>query len=464
MFTPLAPARLCAAALALGVLQAATAQAAEPPERKPEPPPAELRSGKRPLPDYDARGGPPEEPGEDALWVPRVALFPLYVVSEYVLRRPLGWVTVEVERANLISELTDFFTFGPDKQAGIVPTTLIDFGFRPSVGLYFFWDGAVVRDNYFRVHAATWGLDWLRLTVTDRYQLAQDTRVGVRGVFSRRPDWVFYGLGPRSDQYDESRYSSDMLESSLFVEHEGWRSSYFRAFAGLRSATFGDDTCCDGPPITSAVARDSFAYPPGFLSGYSIAHHGFTAELDTRRPSPAPGSGVRLVAQAEQAARLDGAEPQEWVHYGGGLGGYWDVSDHNRVVGLSVNARFVDPIRSDAEIPFTEQVRLGGAEPLRGFLDGRLIGRSSLTARLDYQWPIWTFLDGSLHGEAGNVFGEHLEGFEAEAMRLSFGLGIRASGRRDHPFELLVATATEPIDEGAELTSFRFVFGATNGF
>jgi hypothetical protein len=295
-------------------------------------------------------------------------------------------------------------------------------------------------------------------------EVADQTFIGVRGMGSRRPDWLFYGFGPRSDDDNGGRYESESLEADLFVDHRGWRSSRFRAFAGLRSAVFEDESCCDDPSVGDLVASGAYAFPPAFFTGYAIYHHGMIAEFDTRRRAPRPGSGLRLVAGAEQAARIDGARPGEWIRYGGSIGGYWDVTGHNRVLGLTLNARFVDPIRSNAEIPFTEQVRFGGVHPLRGFLDGRLLGRSAAAARLDYQWPIWPFIDGTISAEAGNVFGEHLEGFEPGAMRLSFTMGIRDSGPRDHPFEMLIGGGTKPIDEGASFESFRFVFGATNAF
>ncbi|HYP90115.1 MAG TPA: hypothetical protein VEQ59_18220, partial [Polyangiaceae bacterium] len=65
---------LLGACFALG---AATARAEEPPP-------------KRAKPDYDGRGGTPQPPARKALWVPRVLLFPAYVVSEYLVRRPLA--------------------------------------------------------------------------------------------------------------------------------------------------------------------------------------------------------------------------------------------------------------------------------------------------------------------------------------------------------------------------------------
>src|SRR5687767_15236803 len=92
---------------------------------------------KKPVPDYDGREEPGPDAGDVLLWVPRTAFFPLYLVSEYVLRRPLEWFVVTAEREQWPTLVLDFFTFGPDRTAGVFPTALFDFGFRPSVGLYF---------------------------------------------------------------------------------------------------------------------------------------------------------------------------------------------------------------------------------------------------------------------------------------------------------------------------------------
>lgn len=106
---------------------------------------AAAEDDKRTLPNYDNRAEEPTSAGDVALWVPRILLSPLYVVSEYVLRRPLGAMIAGAERAGLPSILYDFFVFGPDHEAGIVPIGFIDFGFEPSVGIYAFWDNALVR-------------------------------------------------------------------------------------------------------------------------------------------------------------------------------------------------------------------------------------------------------------------------------------------------------------------------------
>ena len=59
-----------------------------------------VASPKRVKPDYDGRGNPDAKAGSWVLWIPRVMMSPLYLVNEYVLRRPLGAreVCVELER------------------------------------------------------------------------------------------------------------------------------------------------------------------------------------------------------------------------------------------------------------------------------------------------------------------------------------------------------------------------------
>lgn len=48
---------------------------------------------KRDLPDYDGRGPEPTTAGDVLLWVPRVALFPLYATTELLVRQPIGAFT-----------------------------------------------------------------------------------------------------------------------------------------------------------------------------------------------------------------------------------------------------------------------------------------------------------------------------------------------------------------------------------
>jgi len=427
---------------------------------------APLRSGdKRKTPDYDGRPEKPDDGENAGTWTLRVVFFPAYLVSEYLVRRPLGWATVQAERSNLVNALVDFFTFGPNREAMLVPTALIDFGFKPSVGFFLSWRDAFAEGNTLRLNAATWGSRWLRLSLTDRYRLDDRSEIGVHLEGWRRPDWLFWGLGPLSDADADGRYQRTDLSAAVRFQLELPRTSLFTAYASVHAADFEDRACCDDPSIGERVAEGFYPLPPGFSGGYQMVRHGFELALDTRLPRPASGSGLRLVARAEQNARLGGEAPDQWLRYGAAAAGFLDLSGHDRVIGLYLAAAFADPVGKNAgEIPFTEQILLGGSAPLRGFLEGRLVDRSALIAKLEYTWPVWVLLDGSLSMEAGNVFDRYLSNFEPELARLSFTMGVRAHGRRDQPFEALVGLGTKPLQEGAEIDSFRVVFGANHGF
>lgn len=466
-----ATAAFVAALLAVPVLRAAPADAPIDSEAE------------RETPDYDGRDEPTDA-GDVAIWVPRVVLSPLYFVSEFVVRRPLGWLVTTAEREELPTKIIDFFTFA-DRKAGIVPTGLIDFGLRPSVGVYFFANDAFADGNKIRVHAATGGTDWWKLTVADRVEFWNDDHeIGVRGEYEARPDYLFHGFGPSSSE-TEGRYKATRIAGGLTYDAKLWRSSEFRSFVAVRDVSFdGDIGCCDDFTVLRRVQDGAFPEPPGLRDGYTIAVQGVTAELDTRpRRMPndlpeasdyvsPPGTGLKLQVRGEHASglrdspRLSNREPSRyhWVKYGATLGGFLDLSGEQRMIGLSLIADFADPLDEDGQIPFSEQVSLGGERPLRGFLAGRLVDRSSAVAQLDYQWPIWVWMDGAMHYAVGNVFGEHLSNLEAGLLRQSFGLGLRSTGSRDHVFEVLLAFGSETFDDGAGIENVRFVFGATSGF
>ncbi len=438
---------------------------------------------KRKVPDYDGR---PEttSAGDVLIWVPRVVLSPAYLVSEFVVRRPLGALVTLIEKEKVVPKVFDFFTFGPHDNIGIVPTGLIDFGFRPSVGVYFFWDDFIAKDNDLRSHAATWGPDWLLFNLKNRAHLGPHQDITVRGEFERRSDWVFHGIGPESSS-TPARFQATSLQGGFLHHADLWRSSEVETFVTVRDVSFdASKGCCEEEVLSTDIARGRLLEPPGLADGYTILESGVMAELDTRKPKKPddlpeasdyvtpPGTGFKLQLRGvhanglRESPRPDPAAPSRyhWLKYGGTLAGYFDITGDQRVVSLSLIGDFADPIDSGTNIPFTELVSLGGDRPMRGFLEGRLLGRSSAVAQIEYQWPIWVWVDAAMHYSVGNVFGEHLDGFETKLLRQSFGIGFKTSSSRDHVFETLLAFGTETFDQGAGVENVRFVFGGSSGF
>ena len=427
---------------------------------------------KRELPNYDGRSREATTVGDVLLWPPRVVLFPVYLTSEYILRRPIGALTIAAERGNWPSKIINFFTFDKDQKVGLVPTGFVDFGFRASVGLYFFADDAFADGNAIRVHAGTGGRDWLSVAVADRVTFLNGRGTwSVRSEFTHRPDGLFAGIGPRALESNVGRFGFTRLAAGTSLDVRFWRSSLFRASAGIRSMDFRDDKqCCTDPTIGTRVANGQLDLPPGF-EGYTAVHQSLELAVDNRQATGTL-SGFRISLQAEHAADVRDSRARQWISYGGQGGLFKDVG-YGRVFGLVVSAFLADPI-GGGDIPFTEQVALpgqstlaigsAGAGPMRGFRPGRLVDRSALVATVLYEWPIWVWLDGTIHVAAGNVWGPRFREFEAKLMRFSTGIGFRSVGSPDHQFEVMIGTGTETIEQGLALNQIRIFFGATRGF
>jgi hypothetical protein len=83
---------------------------------------------------------------------------------------------------------------------------------------------------------------------------------------------------------------------------------------------------------------------------------------------------------------------------------------------------------------------------------------------MQYEWPIWIWMAGTLQVATGNVFGERLEDFETKLLRLSSAVGLRSIGSSDHYLEILTGIGTETYEEGWDVSSFRLVVGGNSGF
>jgi hypothetical protein len=419
---------------------------------------------KREIPDYDGRGNQDADAGSWALWIPRVAMSPLYVANEYVLRRPLGALVRRAERGHWADTIVHLFTFGEGGRNFIVPTALVDFGLLPSVGFYYSADAVFATGNVLRLHAATWGPQWINATAADRYAINKSDSVQARFEFKRSEDNLFFGIGPDATSDARSRFGLERVEGSVSYRRRLTSESRLELESGVHRLTFIEGECCHDPSLDAQIAGGEVMAPPGYREAYTTAFAHLDLTLDSRRPRPEPGGGAYLHVQARPSFDLH--EARSWIHYGGVLGGAVDLTGHRRTLRAQVALEFVDWMAGDSitsMIPFTEYPVLGG-ELMPGFVPGWMTGRSTAAAQVGYSWPVWLGLDAQTRFTIGNAFGEHLDDLARRKLRMSWDIGFTTSTVHDQGFEVLFGLGTETFEQGAGITSVRVTLGSRRGF
>ncbi len=403
-------------------------------------------------------GAPPPEGPAAPFVVGRVALFPLWLIAEYGVRRPFAFLVTTADRFQWPDDVRDVSALDDEQKFFVSPSLRIDVGVRSMIGFDAYWRDAVVKQNTLGVHFGTWGSPRIDLVVTDTYRFHWDDTFVVQGSIDRRDDSPYYGIGPRAPSTPTLRYASAQAAASLAFDHKLARTFTASARARLTSFGYRGDSCCGDASVAQAIAAGTIPAPPGFGDGFTaIATRGALA-IDFRTPTHSKGFHASL--WGEPAFALDSrgnAGRRSWVTYGGTAGYALDLTGTRRVLSLTLDAEAADPITG--AVPFVEQVTLGGDARMRGFLSGRLVDRSAVVVTAEYAWPIWVYLDGVVHVAAGNVFGPHLEGFDPSIFRLSGDIGVRTPNISGNLFEIFVAAATEPLDEGGHISSARFFLG-----
>ncbi len=424
------------------------------------------------LPDHERRevpnyAGRPPPQGTDAadvaLWIPRTIFSPFYLVTEYVIRQPLNWLFTEIERIHALRWLINLLTFGPNREAGITPSAFFDFGFRPSVGLYAYWNHFLIRQNRIGVHLATGGPNWYMLDVSDVMYPNPFMIFRFHFNATERSDQVFGGIGWNATQTVRSRYQIRSIDASVVAGIRPWRRTAIDYEVGFRTASFSPYSIFGDPGVGQRGTT-----PPAFNTGYNAFRAGVSAVFDTH-PSIAPLSTGGVIARAFVTHNTGfGGLPtlSRWLNWGGTLMFSTDVLGHGRVLSLRGDTAFISPFNRNnpnVVVPFTELLDVGGNGPLRGFWPGWIRGYSMLAVSLIYVWPIWAFLDAHIRVSVGNAFGQYMEDFRFDRLRMSFDIGMEPRFGGQHPFELLFGMGTQTFSAGMQVTAIRFAIGTRTG-
>src|SRR5262249_46165914 len=148
----------------------------------------------------------------------------------------------------------------------------LEFNFRPSVGLYFFWDDFLANGNDLRVHGQIGGTDWLSVGALDRVHVGKTSTIGLAASYLTRPDYVFHGVGSRTLEADRSRFTMNTFDVGPIYDLYPARGVRFQARVGLKTVGLSDGYFGGDPSLSAEAQRGAFAVPPGFPEGYTAGY------------------------------------------------------------------------------------------------------------------------------------------------------------------------------------------------
>jgi hypothetical protein len=399
--------------------------------------------------DYDGRGVQGDPMGDALRWIPRVLFFPLYVVTEYVLRVPIGWTVRELERHHVVERLERIAH--PTPGVLLVPTLVVDLGLITSFGLFFAWDHGV---NSLRVRASTGGSGYWLFSLMDGVTIAPGAQLALHGDYLERSDWRFYGVGADAQQQNEQLFNWARTEAGVVLRQAVGRHALLELGSGVRLDHFG-------MPALNPTQDNGVALPSvdDKLAWYERLH----AFVDSRGARTPDSSGVRLEGSVQFSADVDRHPARRWLSAELEAAAFLEVAHPGRVLGLRAYGGLVEPFTPEG-VPLVDLVTLGGFESMRGWYIGRFRGYTAAVFTASYRYPIWHSLDGTLYAEAGNAFDRGFADFDVRRLHGSLGAGFRTTGDRDSSIDLLFALGTSRFDEPFDVESVRFAVGFNRGF
>jgi hypothetical protein len=382
--------------------------------------PPDVLKGER----YDGRK-PQRSAKPYLLAVPRMLLLPprlLVLGIGYGLKPLLEWNERQHVAERVIGVLTS-----EDGLVGVRPVFNFELGYQPSFGVLYFNDR---HDAQIRVSTAIGGPETILESVHARAPLVSE-RLALHfdASYRRRDDELFTGIGIRKDA-PFGRYEVNQVDTGATLRARPMRSLDIDVGVAFGLRRFANGGAYGDRPIAEVycarlidgrclgVVDDELA--PGFNDGTQFVRPSVAIHIDSRHGETS--AGILVDAGAQYTHGL-GGDTSSYLRLHGHVGTAFEIWRHRSLyVGVSLD----DMVQfGSTPIPFSELVVLGGPDDLRGFQRGRFRDSSSMLASIEYRWPIWMWMDGSLFFDYGGVFAPEFRDFHVGDLRPDIGLGFR---------------------------------------
>ena len=269
---------------------------------------------------------------------------------------------------------------------------------------------------------------------------------GLDGIYDRRPNRSFYGIG-NSSSSEKTHYMRRASLATLYAFAGKNHLRRLRVSAGMSDM--------DAGPGYNGSPRSVDVYSPAdvpYLTGHSrMWWYGTSAEFGALDDSVAPSLGFHFKPDVRRYTNTDGTG-LEYDLWRIEARGYVPVFAKRRVLAAKLVYEGLDPRNGSGPIPFYRLPETVDSDIFPGYNSGRFRDRRLALGQLEYRWeieePISAFLVGSL-GEVAPSTGA----LSLRAAHPALGGGLRAKLGDYQAARVEVARGHEGIVVQADLSA-----------
>ncbi|HEU5075486.1 MAG TPA: BamA/TamA family outer membrane protein, partial [Polyangiaceae bacterium] len=393
------------------------------------------------------------------LLLPRLTLDALFF--------PIRGLATLVDKYHLVEQVEDIL-YNDARTAAIIPTLGYQTEYGFTGGAKVFHNDVLGNDEEVSLSAEYGGLyqQAYKFSFEGDEVLHTPLWVEVDLRYEFKPGVLFWGIGneplseagpepvdPRTAAI-ESRYRENRTLASLLVGETirqksrwvqvGMMGIYNRRRFGPSEGSFNE------PSLEEAYDTSEIV---GYEEGVDVLEVGPVLEFDSRDHGVLTSDGNYLNSFASYGMPFQ--QDEGFWHYGVTAATFINLYKRTRV--LSFRAVLETIHGDDDEIPFTELMRLGGSDRLRGYGSDRFRDNVSFVATAEYRYPIHDSVAGEVFVDAGRVgagYGDVFAFSNDNPIRAGAGLGLVVHNQEDVLFkaeaaygdELTLFLATSPLE------------------
>ena len=372
---------------------------------------------------------PQEERDEEDTVLSAIAAAPEYLVKG--LAYPFKKFGIYYERTDLMNRLMDLF-YNDERTGGVFPRMAVGGALSSGIGFTAFHQDLFHQKKEVRARYlyATRGNQTADFAYRDPSLFGSKFMLDLDVFWLNFDNGFFFLGGNRAAENGKTKYDLNQLSQNA-------RLSYMVA-PNLKASLLGRILFTDAGPSSRTPTT------PPTVPGIDTYMQGAAVEpsltYDSRDNPFRPSTGLYIDTGFTYTNQLNG-DQFRYMGYWVDVQRYIPVFRGNRVLVIRAYLSKLDSLDGKS-IPFYELNLLDLNNGLRGFDRGRWQDKGALLFNLEWRYPVWKDVEGTIFLDQGQVFGDYKD-LQPKLFQYSAGGGFRFVTSRNFAFRVQLAASND---------------------